>query len=219
MQYSYDYDSNGNLISVVDLQKNKTKYDYDSNNNLVKMTLPNGASQTYTYDSYHNVTKAVSPEGVTSQFTYDTDYLVAGLCGGLGGLNVGRTASAIIGAVTGFVGSIYDNTTSGKKVSFGELILDATLAAGFGALNSVLDPGFNSTGGDKLSGRIQGTAKKAMDKISAGKPVTKVVKNALRSDVKRVAASAISGFGVGFAYSMTFWGSRKAGNAIYRAYR
>ena len=148
-----------------------------------------------------------------------TDYLVAGLCGGLGGLNVGRTASAIIGAVTGFVGSIYDNTTSGKKVSFGELILDATLAAGFGALNSVLDPGFNSTKMDKLSGRILGTAKKAMDKISAGKPVTKVVKNALRSDVKRVAASAISGFGVGFAYSMTFWGSRKAGNAIYRAYR
>ena len=148
-----------------------------------------------------------------------TDYLVAGLCGGLGGLNVGRTASAIIGAVTGFVGFIYDNTTSGKKVSFGELILDATLAAGFGALNSVLDPGFNSTKMDKLSGRILGTAKKAMDKISAGKPVTKVVKNALRSDVKRVAASAISGFGVGFAYSMTFWGSRKAGNAIYRAYR
>ena len=148
-----------------------------------------------------------------------TDYLVAGLCGGLGGLNVGRTASAIIGAVTGFVGSIYDNTTSGKKVSFGGLILDATLAAGFGALNSVLDPGFNSTKMDKLSGRILGTAKKAMDKISAGKPVTKVVKNALRSDVKRVAASAISGFGVGFAYSMTFWGSRKAGNAIYRAYR
>lgn len=219
MQYSYDYDSNGNLISVVDLQKNETKYDYDSNNNLVKMTLPSGASQTYTYDSYHNVTKAVSPEGVTSQFTYDTDYLVAGLCGGLGGLNVGRTASAIIGAVTGFVSSIYDNTTSGKKISFGELILDATLAAGFGALNSVLDPGFNSTKMDKLSGRILGTVKKTMDKISAAKPVTKVVKNALRSDVKRVAASAISGFGVGVAYSMTFWGSRKAGNAIYRAYR
>ena len=61
--HSYDYDSNGNLTSVVDLQKNKTKYDYDSNNNLVKMTLPNGASQSYTYDSYHNVIKAVSPEG------------------------------------------------------------------------------------------------------------------------------------------------------------
>ena len=148
-----------------------------------------------------------------------TDYLVAGLFGEPGGLNVGKTTSSIIGAVTGVVGSIYDNTTSGKKISFGELILDATLAAGFGALNSVLDPGFNSTKMDKLSGRILGTAKKAMDKISAGKPVTKVVKNALRSDVKRVAASAISGFGVGFAYSMTFWGSRKAGNAIYRAYR
>ena len=69
--HSYDYDSNGNLISVIDLQKNETKYDYDSNNNLVKMTLPSGASQSYTYDSYHNVIKAVSPEGVTSRFTYD----------------------------------------------------------------------------------------------------------------------------------------------------
>ena len=85
-------------------------------------------------------------------------------------MNVGRTASAIIGAVTGFVGSIYDNTTSGKKVSFGELILDATLAAGFGALNSVLDPGFNSTKMDKLSGRILGTAKKRWTKYQLESP-------------------------------------------------
>ncbi|NLU24550.1 MAG: RHS repeat protein, partial [Clostridiales bacterium] len=69
--HSYTYDSDGNVTSVVDLQKKTTTYEYASNN-LTKMTLPSGATQTYTYDSHHNVTKAVSPEGVTSNFAYDT---------------------------------------------------------------------------------------------------------------------------------------------------
>ncbi len=67
---SYTYDDNGNVTSVIDLQKQKTTYEY-ANNNLTKMVLPNGASQTYTYDTYHNVLTATSPEGVISTFTYD----------------------------------------------------------------------------------------------------------------------------------------------------
>ena len=67
---SYTYDDNGNIISVVDLQKQTTEYEY-SNNNLTKQTLPSGAALTYTYDSYHNVKTAKSAEGLSYSFEYD----------------------------------------------------------------------------------------------------------------------------------------------------
>jgi len=68
---SYTYDEDGNVTSVVDLQKQTTTYEY-ANNNLTKETLPTGAELTYEYDSYHNVTKATSAEGQIYEFTYDT---------------------------------------------------------------------------------------------------------------------------------------------------
>ena len=71
---SYTYDSNGNVISTTDLQKQQTNYTY-SNNNLVQITLGSGTNApayTYTYDSYHNVTSATTPEGVVTALTYDT---------------------------------------------------------------------------------------------------------------------------------------------------
>ena len=130
MQYSYDYDSNGNLISVVDLQKNKTKYDYDSNNNLVKMTLPSGASQSYTYDSYHNVIKAVSPEGVTSRFTYDTYGNIKTVKLGSGSQTI--SASAVYTANGDQVSSVTDalgqTTTYGYDTQTG--VLNWTQAPG-----------------------------------------------------------------------------------------
>ena len=128
--HSYDYDSNGNLISVVDLQKNKTKYDYDSNNNLVKMTLPSGASQSYTYDSYHNVTKAVSPEGVTSRFTYDTYGNIKTVKLGSGSQTI--SASAVYTANGDQVSSVTDalgqTTTYGYDTQTG--VLNWTQAPG-----------------------------------------------------------------------------------------
>ena len=128
--HSYDYDSNGNLISVVDLQKNKTKYDYDSNNNLVKMTLPSGASQSYTYDSYHNVIKAVSPEGVTSRFTYDTYGNIKTVKLGSGSQTI--SASAVYTANGDQVSSVTDalgqTTTYGYDTQTG--VLNWTQAPG-----------------------------------------------------------------------------------------
>ena len=128
--HSYDYDSNGNLISVIDLQKNETKYDYDSNNNLVKMTLPSGASQSYTYDSYHNVTKAVSPEGVTSRFTYDTYGNIKTVKLGSGSQTI--SASAVYTANGDQVSSVTDalgqTTTYGYDTQTG--VLNWTQAPG-----------------------------------------------------------------------------------------
>lgn len=68
---SYTYDDKGNVISVVDLQKQNTTYEYDANNNLKKIIQDNKAKMTYTYDNYHNVLTATSSEGLVYTFTYD----------------------------------------------------------------------------------------------------------------------------------------------------
>ena len=69
---SYLYDDKGNIVSVQENAKTKSKFDYDGNNNLIKMTDPKGYSFQYTYDTRHNVTKAVSTERMTYQFSYDS---------------------------------------------------------------------------------------------------------------------------------------------------
>ena len=69
---SYTYDGEGNLISVVDLQKQTTSYDYDQNSNLTQVIQDNKAKMTYTYDDYHNVKTAKTEEELTYSFDYDT---------------------------------------------------------------------------------------------------------------------------------------------------
>ena len=48
---SYEYDENGNITSVTDLQKQKTTYTF-ADNELTSMVLPSGVSYTYVYDDY-----------------------------------------------------------------------------------------------------------------------------------------------------------------------
>lgn len=67
---SYTYDDDGNVISVVDLQKQTTEYEY-TNNDLTKQILPSGAELNYTYDDYHNVKTATTEEGLSYAFAYD----------------------------------------------------------------------------------------------------------------------------------------------------
>ena len=67
---SYTYDENGNVISVVDLQKKNTTYEY-ANNDLTKILEDGKAKVTYTYDDYHNVKTAKTEEGLTYGFEYD----------------------------------------------------------------------------------------------------------------------------------------------------
>ena len=69
---SYTYDDEGNVISVVDLQKKETTYEYDTSGNLTKVMQDNKAKMTYTYDDYHNVETATSAEGLAYSFVYDT---------------------------------------------------------------------------------------------------------------------------------------------------
>ena len=69
---SYTYDSDGNVISVVDLQKKNTTYEY-SDNNLTKIIQDGVTKFEYTYDNWHNVKTATTDEELTYSFTYD-DY-------------------------------------------------------------------------------------------------------------------------------------------------
>ncbi len=70
---SYDYDpETGNLISVVDLQKQRTEYQYNTNNDLTAIILNGDTEMTYTYDNWRNVQTATTKEGLEYTFTYDT---------------------------------------------------------------------------------------------------------------------------------------------------
>ncbi len=68
---TYTYDSNGNVISVKDLQAQTTTYEYTANK-LSKEILPTGAELTYDYyEGTHNVKTATTEEGLVYNFAYD----------------------------------------------------------------------------------------------------------------------------------------------------
>ena len=68
---SYTYDEDGNLISIVDLEKQETSYEYDQNNNLTQIIQGDKIKMSYEYDDWHNVTKATTQQGQVYDFTYD----------------------------------------------------------------------------------------------------------------------------------------------------
>ena len=68
---SYTYDDEGNVISVIDLQKKNTEYEYDSDNNLTQIIEDDNVKMTYTYDDHHNVLTATTQQGYVYNFTYD----------------------------------------------------------------------------------------------------------------------------------------------------
>ena len=68
---SYTYDSNGNMISVVDNATQQSSMTY-SNNNLMSETDAKGYAYTYTYDTKHNMTQAKSQRGVMYNYTYNS---------------------------------------------------------------------------------------------------------------------------------------------------
>ena len=69
---SYTYDDEGNVISVIDLQKKNTEYEYDSDNNLTQIIEDDNVKMTYTYwEGTHNVKTATTEEGLSYYFEYD----------------------------------------------------------------------------------------------------------------------------------------------------
>ncbi len=67
---SYTYDENGNIISVVDLQRKTTTYEY-IDNKLTKEILPTGVVVRYSYDPYRNLIYMNTTTGLRYSFVYD----------------------------------------------------------------------------------------------------------------------------------------------------
>ncbi|WP_143318591.1 DNRLRE domain-containing protein [Clostridium sp. HBUAS56017] len=99
---SYTYDDKGNLISVEDNAKKKSKFEYNANNDLVKSVDPKSSEFKYEYDSKHNVTKGTTAENVVYNFKYDSN---------------GNPVSATIGNDKTFIGATANYTQSGNYMS------------------------------------------------------------------------------------------------------
>lgn len=67
---TYDYDSNGNVSSVVDLAKSNSTFSYYGNQ-MAKMLNPSGSKYLYNYNNKKQLTNALSSDGLEYGFTYD----------------------------------------------------------------------------------------------------------------------------------------------------
>ncbi len=68
---TFKYDSNGNIISVVD-SAGSSAYAYSSRNELTGITWQDGASATFTYDKTGNIGGIQYPGGISAIYTYDS---------------------------------------------------------------------------------------------------------------------------------------------------
>lgn len=131
---SYTYDSKGNVISVEDLSKQKTKFEYNGNNDLIKSIDPKGSEFKYEYDSKHNITKATTSENVVYSFTYDNKGNP--LTSKVSGAGLFIQAEAEYTASKNYMKSMTDS--SGNKISYN---WDETK----GLLNKAIDSKGNET--------------------------------------------------------------------------
>ena len=120
---SYSYDEDGNLTSVVDLQKQVTDYEY-TNNNLTKILQDNKAKVTYTYDAYHNVLTATTQEGLVYEFVYDT---------------YGNNTSVSIGSGSTKITATATYSTDGNILLSTTDTLDKTTTYGYNENTNVLE--------------------------------------------------------------------------------
>ena len=69
----YEYDDNGNMITMTNFLNEETIYEYDSMNKMTKVTYDNGQYATYEYDIRLKLTKATSTAG--DEVTYAHDHM------------------------------------------------------------------------------------------------------------------------------------------------
>lgn len=67
---TYDYDSNGNVVSTKDLAETNSKFSYYGSQ-MSAMLNPSGSSYLYTYNNKKQLTYALSSDGLQYGFTYD----------------------------------------------------------------------------------------------------------------------------------------------------
>ena len=76
----YEYDDNGNLISVTDEEGKTTTYTYDDYGNMLTMTAPDGLSYAYTYDAFGNqlTSKVIDSSNTSSYVQTSSSYSANG---------------------------------------------------------------------------------------------------------------------------------------------
>lgn len=72
-QYKFEYDAEGNMISLKDLNGNTVNKSYDKNNQITASISPEGESYTYEYDNNNNsrILKSITQNGITNEYIYD----------------------------------------------------------------------------------------------------------------------------------------------------
>lgn len=71
----YDYDQNGNLVSVVSSDGRSNMFEYNKNNQLISSTTPRGKNFKYEYDNTQTdvIRSAISSMGIANKVKYDSN--------------------------------------------------------------------------------------------------------------------------------------------------
>lgn len=71
----YEYDENGNLVSIINQSNNSNNFKYDENNQLIKMTDTKGKDFVYEYDKNlkNRVINIISSTGISNKIIYDSN--------------------------------------------------------------------------------------------------------------------------------------------------
>lgn len=69
----YNYDENGNIVSIADQEDNKKIFNYDADNKLISATSPVGRNFKYEYDAEKPmlIKNAISDSGIVNEIIYD----------------------------------------------------------------------------------------------------------------------------------------------------
>ncbi len=74
MLKEYEYDDNGNLISLIDEDQKATQFEYNLDNRLKKKIYADGKFTSYTYDLAGLLTKITNSRNIEKNYTYDPNH-------------------------------------------------------------------------------------------------------------------------------------------------
>jgi RHS repeat-associated protein len=191
---SYIYDSNGNLISTTDANKNSSTFKYDGNNNLISSVSPTGASFTYTYDSKKNITSAKNNSNVTYSFTYDS----AGnpLTSKINGGGLSMESESTYTSDKNYTATLKDSRGNTVSYDYGQNLSEAEYNKGL--LRSETDANGNST--SYTYDPNTDVALSASTVLNKGKDNQKTVSNSYSYESDSLKTISHNGFNYNFFY-------------------
>lgn len=80
----FEYDNDNNLIGHTDPNGNITEYSYDGNENLIEILDAEGGVATFQYDNFGQLTSQTNQEGITVSYMYENDGALSEMSAPLG---------------------------------------------------------------------------------------------------------------------------------------